>query len=119
MASHMGIRKLIVEGDSKIIISLFTKILHGSKIANISPSWCLLNTLDILKSMLHSNLVLIPSHVCREEKKVVDKLQNVVFSNGEQDICFAANIYLAPPLLRECIELDQSDCNPRMGCHLV
>jgi hypothetical protein len=91
-ASHVGIRHLIVEGDSKIIISMFIKLFHGSKLVKIHPSWCLLGTLDTLKYILYPNLVIIPSHVPREENKVVDKLANVGVSNGEQDICLAANI---------------------------
>jgi ribonuclease HI len=41
-ANRMGFTKLIVEGDSQIILDLFSKLLTGSEPSKISPSWRLL-----------------------------------------------------------------------------
>jgi hypothetical protein len=39
LAQDNGHQKLIIEGDSQIILSLFTKILNGADLDNISPCW--------------------------------------------------------------------------------
>jgi ribonuclease HI len=39
LSQDNGHQKMIIEGDSKIIISPFTKILNGADLDNISPSW--------------------------------------------------------------------------------
>jgi ribonuclease HI len=76
-ASQFGYQKLIIEGDSRVILALFTKLLNGSEPAKISPNWRLLSLLEYLKSSLLPNSVLIPSHVRWEANKVADKLKNV------------------------------------------
>jgi hypothetical protein len=81
----------------------------------ISPSWCVLNTLKTLKSLLQPNLVLIPSHVHIEANQVVNKLTNVGVLNGEEDICCVSSLQHAPPFLRQCIKLAQSDCHSSDG----
>jgi ribonuclease HI len=39
LASDLNLQPLIIEGDSKVIISLATKIIHGSDPEKITPSW--------------------------------------------------------------------------------
>jgi ribonuclease HI len=72
LATDHDLHKLIVEGDSQIIIQLITKIIHGSHPLEVSPSWRLSGLLEDFKSLLQPNLTLIPSHVKREANKIVD-----------------------------------------------
>lgn len=65
LASLLGLNQLIIEGDSQLIISLVIKIIHGSDPAKLYPSWHLLSSLELFKSLLHPGLILIPSHVRR------------------------------------------------------
>jgi hypothetical protein len=65
-----------VEGDSQIIIQLITKILHGEHPLEVSSSWRLSGLLEDFGSLLQPNITIIPSHVKREENKVVDCLEN-------------------------------------------
>jgi hypothetical protein len=66
-------------------------------LAKISPSWHLLSSLEILKSLLHPGLILIPSHVRREVNKVADKLANEGVVLRGDDILYDANSNPAPP----------------------
>jgi len=74
MNHHLN--KIIVEGDSQIIIHLITKIIHGSHPLEVSPSWRLSRLLEEFGSLLQPNITIIPSHVKREVNKVVDSLEN-------------------------------------------
>jgi hypothetical protein len=70
------LNKIIVEGDSQIIIQLITKIIHGAHPLEVSPSWRLSGLLEEFGSLLQPNITIIPSHVKREANKVVDCLEN-------------------------------------------
>jgi hypothetical protein len=71
-----NITRLIIEGDSRVIIDLATKIITGRDPDKITPSWHLLGPLNSLKSLLKPSLTLITSHIRREANKVVDKIAN-------------------------------------------
>jgi ribonuclease HI len=60
-ASHLGYCKLIMEGDSHIIINMFSKFLHGSEPAKISPRWRLLSQLKLLQYLLFPHLIYVLS----------------------------------------------------------
>jgi hypothetical protein len=45
MSLYQNLTQLIIEGESKIIIDLETKILNGRDPGKITPSWCLLGPL--------------------------------------------------------------------------
>jgi hypothetical protein len=51
--------KLIVEGDSQIIINLLRRILNGANPDRISPSWRLSHGLQIITDLLQPNLAVI------------------------------------------------------------
>lgn len=76
LASDLNLTHLIIEGDSKIIISLVAKIINGTDPEKITPSWHLMGPLNNLQSLLHPSLTLISSHIRREANKVTDKLSN-------------------------------------------
>jgi ribonuclease HI len=64
-AATLPSHKIILEGDSQIIIQLITKILHGGNPQKISPSWRLAGMLEDFKGILRDNISIIPSHVKR------------------------------------------------------
>jgi ribonuclease HI len=76
LASDLNLPHLIIEGDSKIIISLVAKIINDTDPEKITPSWHLLGPLSYLQALLHPSLTLITSHIRCEANKVVDKLAN-------------------------------------------
>ena len=39
LVKHKGILLIIVEGDSAIILSMASKLLHGSQVSKVSTSW--------------------------------------------------------------------------------
>jgi len=75
-AATLHSHKIILEGDSQIIIQLITKILHGGNPQKISPRWRLSEILKDFKRILKDNISIIPSHVKRGENGVVDYLEN-------------------------------------------
>jgi ribonuclease HI len=76
VATKHNFNKIIVEGDSQIIIQLITKILHGEHPLKISPSWRLSRLLEDFVSLVWPYLTIIPSHVKRDTNKVVNCLEN-------------------------------------------
>jgi ribonuclease HI len=115
LATSLNLNHLIIEGDSQVIISLATKIINGSDPAKVSPSWHLLSPLETLHTLLHPSLTLIPSHVRREENKVVDKLANEGVSSQAEDILIEAHQLPTPLLLLHCMEIALRDCPPPDG----
>jgi len=76
MALDQNLTCLIIEGDSKIIIDLATKILNGRDLDKITPSWRLLGPLFSFQALLRPSLTLTPSHIQGSENKVADSLAN-------------------------------------------
>jgi hypothetical protein len=52
MAYDINMNYLIIEGDSKIIISLESKIINGNDPEKITPRWCLMGPLNNLQALL-------------------------------------------------------------------
>jgi hypothetical protein len=75
----------------------------------------LLSSLEILKSLLHLGLILIPSHVCRATNKVVDKLANEGVALSSADILLDANSFPVPPIFQQYLALADSDRNSPDG----
>jgi ribonuclease HI len=105
VASQIGIQQLIVEGDSHIILALFSKLIIGSEPAKISASWRLLINLNFLQSLLLSNLVLVPFHVRWETNNIADKLTNEGVNKWEQDRSCRNDQRPVHPLFLECMQL--------------
>jgi ribonuclease HI len=86
MAIKNNFSKLIVEGDSQIIINLLRKILNGASPDRISPSWRLLHGLQSITDSLRPNLAIIPAHVRRSVNQVADELANIGINRGESEL---------------------------------
>jgi ribonuclease HI len=114
-ASQQGYCKLIVEGDSQIIINMFSKLLHGSEPMKLSPRWRLLSQLELLQSLLLPHQVYVPSHVRREDNNIVDKLANVGVDSLEGDILLNNDQSQSSPFLQECIEISLMEGSPPDG----
>jgi ribonuclease HI len=103
MASQNNYTKLIVEGDSQVIIGLLRRILHGVNPDNISPSWRLTYGLQIIVGLLHSQQVIIPTHIRRKANQIADELANVGIEWRGPDLrCYSAQ-NPDHPILQQCI----------------
>jgi hypothetical protein len=71
-----GYDKLIIEGDSQIIINMFKSLQHGSPTSKITKNWHLEASLEAIQQMLASMPVIIPRHVKRSTNKLADWLAN-------------------------------------------
>jgi len=95
--------KVIVEGDSQVIVSLLKRILSGAKPDSISPSWRLSHGLQTIASLLNPNLVIIPTHVRTKANQVADELANLGVNWRGPDLhCNAAQDW-NHPILQQCI----------------
>jgi ribonuclease HI len=109
MALDQNLTCLIIEGDSKIIIDLATKILNGRDPGKITPSWRLLGPLYSFQALLRPSLTLTPSHIRRSENKVADRLANAGVDSMQQIILHDSRQSQSSPLWLQCKELAQLD----------
>lgn len=52
LAQQHDYNQIVLEGDSKIILNMLTKLLRSATPENISPSWRLLHTLKFLHTII-------------------------------------------------------------------
>jgi ribonuclease HI len=109
MALDQNLTCLIIEGDSKIIIDLATKILNGRDPGKITPSWRLLGPLYSFQALLRPSLTLTPSHIRRSANKVADRLANAGVDSMQQIILHDSRQSQSSPLWLQCEELAQLD----------
>jgi ribonuclease HI len=101
--------KIILEGDSQIVIQLITKILHGGHPQKISPSWRLAGLLEDFKNLLRHNISVIPSHVKREANAVADYLANEGVHRETEQITWEARSTEFSVLYNRCKLLASKD----------
>ena len=101
--------RLIIEGDSQVIIQLILKILHGQSLGRISPSWRLSGLLEDFEGFIRPNLTLIPVHVKREANKVADHLANTGIDSKADLIYWQANVPDETVLSMRCRDLASRD----------
>lgn len=77
IALHKGYHKLILEGDSSLVITICNKLLNGTLPCKVSQSWHLLAIIEALPTTLRNIEVFLPLHIRRKANKVVDHLANV------------------------------------------
>jgi ribonuclease HI len=73
-----GYEKIIIEGDSQIMINMFKRLQQGSSTSKISKIWHLETSLDSIQQILASMPVIIPRHVKRSENKLTYWLSNEI-----------------------------------------
>ena len=71
-----NLTRLTIEGYSRVIIELATKVINGKDPKKITPSWRLLGPLNSLKYLLKPSLTFTTSHISRSENKVANRLAN-------------------------------------------
>lgn len=77
IALHRGFHKLILEGDSSLVITICNKLLNGTPPCKVSQSWRLSAIIEALPTTLRSIDMLLPSHIQRKANNVADHLANV------------------------------------------
>jgi ribonuclease HI len=103
LAIKSNYTKVIVEGDSQVIISLLRRILNGANPDSISPSWRLSHGLQIIAGLLNPNQVIIPTHIRRKANQVADELANLGTKWRGPDLhCHSARDQ-NHPILQQCI----------------
>ena len=81
MALENNLTKLVIEGESQILITTLDKIMQGTKITKITRSWRLTNWLEKLVLLLPRLGTSIPSHVKRNDNQLDGILANVGIDN--------------------------------------
>jgi ribonuclease HI len=103
LATKNNFAKIIVEGDSQIIIGLLRRIINGANPDRISPSWRLSHGLKIIADLVQPNQAIIPTHVRRKANQVVDELANLGTNwSGPELHCDSARDH-DHPILQQCI----------------
>jgi ribonuclease HI len=103
LAIENNFTKLIVEGDSQIIINLLRRILNGANPDKISLSWRLSHGLQIITDLLQPNHAVIPAHIRRKVNQVADELANMGTNwNGPKLLC-KTSIDPNHPILQQCV----------------
>jgi ribonuclease HI len=115
VAATLSSHKIILEGDSQIIIQLITKILHGGNPQKISPSWRLAGLLEDFKGILEHNISIIPSHVKRKANGVADYLENEGVQRGTEQIIWDARTSEASDISQQCQLLASKEFLPPDG----
>ena len=112
VANFYQYSKLIVEGDSQIILNFFVKILNGVDSRKISLCWHLTNGLKAIADLVQPHLYFIPSHIRRCTNQVVDHLANIrVDLEGKGLLCMSSTNN-NHPVLKDCIVLTlSSECS--------
>jgi len=115
MAIQNQCSQIMVEGYSQIIVTMIKKLLNGVELSKVSPSWKFLNNMEMLKSLLQPNMVLIPSHVRRTTNKTTNKLVNIGVRGEDMDWEDNPLLNLDDTLLLECIDLAKREISSPDG----
>lgn len=86
IAQEHGLSPLIAEGDSQIIISMASKLMHGSPVHKVSSSWRLAPCLDLLMHWFTTHQAITFKHIRREGNKLADFLVNLGVENGKDPL---------------------------------
>jgi len=103
IAINSNFSKLIVEGDSQIILHMLTKVQHGSEIDKISSNWRLESMLHQLKSLLSSKKVILPHHIMRTGNKLADYLVNQGVKSRMSPHSYSWNNYMDSPSINNVL----------------
>jgi ribonuclease HI len=82
-AKVRGYSTLIVEGDSKLLVSALGKIINSASPYKVSKNWRLFVGLTEVALTIHGTSAIIPSHDRRWENVVADYLANVALGQAQ------------------------------------
>jgi ribonuclease HI len=85
ISSAQCISKLIVEGDSQVIINLLKRMQYDSPILKISNIWRMESSLDAIQQTIRLISVIIPSRIRHLDKKLADWLENESLKTSEDE----------------------------------
>jgi hypothetical protein len=109
MEIREGYKKLIVEGDSMVIISMLERMQHGSAIGKISTRWILEGGLERLQSLLPLIEVIIPSHVRCSTNKLRETLVNEGITKIHHPLERHWDPHTEYSLSKECLDMEKTD----------
>ena len=81
MALENNFTKIIIEGDSQSLFSVLSKIMQGTKFAEITSNWRLTYGLEELEHLLPRFSTTVPSHIKRNDNRLADRLANIGIDN--------------------------------------
>jgi len=123
IARREGLRKMVVEGDSSLVIDTNKKLNQGSQWENISKSWRNSRLIQDINELIQDFEYIIPTHSRRNGNKVADFLANWgclhpgvnidnpwINENGE------AGMYQLTLTLNQDLSPNH---NPQSGCKIV
>jgi ribonuclease HI len=115
LAIENNFTKMVVEGDSLVIINLFGRILNGADPERISPSWRLSYGLRTIVDLLQPNQAFIPSHIRRKANQVADELANVGTNWEGPELLCQTSLNPTHPILQQCNEKSTAVDRPPDG----
>lgn len=104
-----GDNKLIIEGDSAIIITMCQHIIHITSPTKTSHSWKLLTMLEELLVLLARIPITSISHVKRDANKVANYLANQGVENPNTKLNAASNNHILAIVHNKCATLALQD----------
>jgi ribonuclease HI len=85
ISSTQGISKIIMEGDSQVIINFLNHMQYISPISKISNSWRMESILKEIQQTLHLISVIIHSHIYHSTNKMTDWLENETLETSKDE----------------------------------
>ena len=76
MAIQQGWIPIILEGDSRIILQMATKLLHGKLVSKVADNWKMDHTLEQVRGLVRAHSKVQIHHVKRKQNNLADLLAN-------------------------------------------
>ena len=111
-ASSQPWSPLLVEGDSRLIISLVTRLQAGSNISKISNNWRWESRLMELQGILQTGQAITFQHIKRKGNKVADALANKGVGSGTSFHEVLANQEAGNDIIKHYQSLAATDLHP-------
>jgi ribonuclease HI len=109
------ISKLVVQGDSWIIIQIIRKMHNGTVTHKVSRNWCFSSNLTLPQKEIKNIPGLITSHVLQEANRVADRLSNEGINQNQIEFCEHVEQLPNQCLKKDCLSLAYIDVPPLYG----